>query len=232
MDKLNLIIPVAADKEEYEHVMPYLFNFSVDGTLLCIKSIQGLDLNRFDHIYLTILKKHDKQYYLRELVEMQLKRLHLENAKVVVLSEATTSQAETVYQTIHQENIEGSIFVKDADGYFNCDFTLGNGIAIYPLDKLPLVDPRNKSYVNVDDQFYITNIIEKKIISRFFNAGAYLFDSADEFCIYYERLKDCPSLYMSHIVFAMLLDQKSFRPIQVSNYKDWGNMEMYNISGL
>lgn len=96
------------------------------------------------------------------LLKLQFKKLGLSNAKVVVLDEPTTSQAETVYRTVNCENIEGAIFVKDPDGYFCGDFTIANSIAIYPLDKLEMVNPRNKSYVELDDQFYITNIIEKK----------------------------------------------------------------------
>lgn len=172
---LSLIVPIAADRPEYEHTMPYVFNFSEDGALLCIKSIQGLDLTKFEHIYFVILDKLDQKYHLSELLNMQLRNLGLsEKAKVLSLKVPTNSQAETIYECIKQEQIEGGIFVKDADGYFTCDFTETNGIAIYPLDKLDMVNPHNKSYVDLDDQFYITNIIEKKIISRYFNAGGYL----------------------------------------------------------
>lgn len=52
------------------------------------------------------------------MLKLQFKKLGLSNAKVVVLDEPTTSQAETVYRTVNCENIEGAIFVKDPDGYF------------------------------------------------------------------------------------------------------------------
>ena len=35
-----------------------------------------------------------------------------------------------------------------------------NGVAIYPIEELEMLDPRDKSYVAVDDMYYITNIIE------------------------------------------------------------------------
>ena len=35
---------------------------------------------------------------------------------------------------------------------------------------------------------------------------------------------------MSHIVYAMLLDNKSFRPFEVEDYQDWGNKNMYYYS--
>lgn len=75
---------------------------------------------------------------------------------------ATQSQAETVFETIRIERISGSIFIKDADGYFSCDVEPANGVAIFPLEKMSLVNPQNKSFVAVDDMFYVTNVIEKR----------------------------------------------------------------------
>lgn len=218
---LSLIVPMAADKAEYDKSFPKIFNFSDDGTLFCIKSILGLDISRFDHIYFTILEKHDKQFSLSELLNMQFKNANIYNAEVVVLQSQTNNEPETVYETIKKSHIDGGIFVKDADSYFTCDITFNNGITIFPLDKLSLVNPMNKSYVSIDDQFYITNIIEKKIISRYFNAGGYMFESAKQFCSYYEKL-EYSNIYMSHIVFAMLLDNNIFRPFFADNYVDWG----------
>lgn len=218
---LSLIIPMAADKPEYNKEYPHIFNFTPDGTLSCLKTITGLDLHRFSNIYITILKKHDEQFAIKRLLDLQIQRMNLHHAEVVVLENVTSCQPESVYQTIKIKNISNGIFVKDADSYFECDFTEENGIATYPLDKLNTVDPQHKSYVALDDQFYITNIIEKKIISRYFNAGGYVFASANEFCTYYKRLDAYGNIYMSHIVYSMLLDRKNFRPFMVNNYRDF-----------
>ncbi len=228
--KVNLIIPLCADKPEYENNIPYLFNFASDGISLCIKAISGLDLSFFERIYIVLLKKHDERYCLSELLNIQLKKLKLRNVKIVILDFPTYSQVETVYQTIKKENIQGGIFVKDADGYFSGDFIMCNSIAIYPLDKLDMVSPKNKSYVKLDDGYYITNIIEKKIISRYFNAGAYIFEDVAQFCAYYERMSGYDGLYMSHLVYAMLLDGIPFRPFEVKDYQDWGNEKVYEYS--
>lgn len=225
---LNLIVPIAADYTEYENRMPYVFNFSDDGVTICIKAIQGLDLTLFKSIYFVILRKHDERYNLSELLHMQFRMHGLDKAKVVVLDESTSSQAETIYKCICKEHICGGIFIKDADGYFSCDITLANGVVVYPLDKLDLVSPKNKSYVEVDDQLYVINTIENKIISRYFNAGGYLFESADLFCRYFEKLRGYKKLFMSHIVYAMLLDNISFRPFEANEYVDWGNRRLFN----
>lgn len=223
----SLIVPIAADKPEYEYKLPYVFNFAEDGIVLCVKSIQGLDFKRFDKIYFVILRKLDKKYNLSELLKMQFRMLGMENASITILESQTASQVETIYQCIKNNNITGGIFIKDADGYFSCDFTFTNGIAIYPLDKMDLINPHNKSYIELDDQFYITNIIEKKIISRYFNAGGYIFDDVETFCKYYEKLKEYSPLYMSHVVYDMLLDGILFRPFEVDNFIDWGNKLLY-----
>lgn len=221
MKSFSLIVPIAADKTAYNYEMPFVFGLSKDGIMFCIKAILGLQLSKFDDIYFTILKKHDELYCLTDLFKLQFKRLHLSNAKVVVLEEPTNSQPETIYKTIKKEFIEGSIFVKDADCSFSCDIESSNCIAIYPLESLEWVNPQNKSYVSVDEMFYITNIIEKRIIDHYFSAGGYCFDDAAEYCRYFEGLRDNEGLYLSHLVYAMLLNKKVFRPILVKNYIDF-----------
>ena len=67
---------------------------------------------------------------------------------------------------------------------------------------------------------YITNTIEKRVIDHYFNAGGYCFDNASTFCHYYERYAGQQGLYLSHIVYAMLLDKQIFRPFIANNYKD------------
>ena len=161
-------------------------------------------------------------------MSLQFKRQKINNAKVVILPSATRSQAETVFETIRIERISGSIFIKDADGYFSCDVEPANGVAIFPLEKMSLVNPQNKSFVAVDDMFYVTNVIEKKVVSHYFNAGASCFEHAEDFCRYFELLSQYgDKLYISHIIYAMLLDKLTFRPLPVTDFYDWGNNGLY-----
>lgn len=225
--KYSLIVPAAADKAEYSDKLPYIFGLDKDGIIICIKSIMGLDLKRFDNIYFTVLKKHDDRFFVVESLTMQFKCLGIHNAHVVVLDNPTKDQAETVFQTIEKEHIEGSIFIKDADSYFKTDFTSANGIAIYPIEELESLSPKDKSYVAVDDMHYVTNIIEKRIVGHYIGAGGYMIEDAGKFCHYYHRLREYGRLYLSHIIYAMLLDKTSFRPMVVEDYKDWGTQKDY-----
>lgn len=221
MPQRSLIMPVAANKPEYEHRMPAVFMESEDGTVMCIKALQSLDLSRFDRIYITILSSLDERYSLADRLELQFRIKGINNAEVVLLDQPTASQPETIYQTIVKQGIRGSIFIKDADCSFTGDDTTGNAIAIHPLEELDWVNPKNKSYVSVDDMYYITNIIEKRIVSHYFTAGGYSFADAETFCQYYRRLQHQQGLYLSHIVYSMLLEGYSFRPVITSEYEDF-----------
>lgn len=225
-DQFSLIVPAAADTED--ETLPYVFNLNEKGIMLCIDAILGLNTGKFNRIYYTVLRKHVERFCIDEMMKLQFKRLGLNNISVVILDEPTVSQTETLYQTIMKANIEGAIFIKDADGYYNADVSRANGIALFPLEQMDIVNPKNKSYVSVDDMYYITNVIEKKVIGHYFNAGGSCFEDASLFCKYYEQLKaKYPKVYVSHIIYQMLLDRYQFRPIEVEHFKDWGNTSLY-----
>lgn len=217
----SLIMPIAANKSEYATRIPRVFLIAEDGVMHCIRALKSLDLSKFDHIYITILRHLDQQYALSERLQLQLHINGITNAEIVVLDEPTRSQPETIYRTIQQKHIRGSIFIKDVDCSFTGEDTAGNAITIYPLEQLDWVNPKNKSYVSVDDMYYITNIIEKRIVSHYFTAGGYSFSSAATYCRYYERLQNQQGLYLSHIIYAMLLEGHTFRPVLIKEYEDF-----------
>jgi aminoglycoside phosphotransferase len=217
----TLIMPIAADKSEYKTRLPRVFLIAEDGVMHCIRALKSLNLSRYDHIYITILRHLDEKYALSERLILQFRINGITNAEIVVLDQPTTSQPDTIYQTILQKNIHGSIFVKDADCSFCGEDTIGNAIAIHPLEELDWVNPKNKSYVSIDDMYYITNIIEKRIVFHFFTAGGYSFESADTYCRYYEQFQQQPGLYLSHIIYSMLLDKHTFRPVLTKEYEDF-----------
>lgn len=217
----TLIMPIAVNKPEYATRLPHVFLVAEDGVMHCIRALKSLDLTKFDHVYITILRQLDRKYALTERLSLQFRINDIHNAEIVILDEPTASQPETIYKTILQKNIHGSIFIKDADCSFVGEDAEGNAIAIHPLEELDWVNPKNKSYVSVDDMYYVTNVIEKRIVSHFFTAGGYSFGSADTYCRYYLHLQQQPGLYLSHIVYAMLLEGYTFRPILTKEYEDF-----------
>lgn len=226
----TLIVPIAADKPEYSCKMPYTFSLDKSGTMLCVKAIQGLNLDAFDNIYFTILRKHAEAFDVDKFLHLQFKRFGMVKAKIVILDCPTTTQAETVIETISRENINGAIFIKDADGFFTAEVQPENGVSVFPLEQLELVDPRNKSYVAIDDMQHITNIIEKRIVSNLFNAGGYCFENVEDFVSVYKKHKDLGNVYISHLIYSLLLEGSIFRPFYVEDYQDWGTFDSLRIS--
>lgn len=223
----NLIVPAAIDKSEYEYKCPYIFS----DELPIMQGLKGLDLTRFAKIYIVVLAKHCLLYDIADrLYKSVIWRQYADKFTLVMLDESTCSQPETVYKAIRQEGIQGGIMIKDADCFFTCDILQVNGVVVYPLDALTHVNPQNKSYVTIDDFFYITNIIEKKIIGRYFCVGGYCFEDVAIFIEYYEKLNKYAPYYVSFLIFSMLLDGELFRPVFAEGYQDWGTLEDWEYS--
>lgn len=216
----SLIVPAAGNAKEAT-LLPKIFMLDNEGVMLCVKSILGIKPETFSDIVFTVLRSHVQRFDVDTLLKLQFKRLGLHNARIVILEDPTRNQAETIATTIRRCNIEGPVFFKDADCYFEAEIYPENGVAVYPLENLPLVDPRNKSYVAIDDMQHITNIIEKRIVSNLFNAGGYCFEDVKDFLSAYENYISLGNIYLSHIIYGMLLDGHIFRPIKIDNYKDW-----------
>lgn len=217
----TLIVPAAALPKEGQYEMPRIFMPDHEGIMHCVKAILGLNPENFSDIIFTVLKAHAEKFDIDKLLELQFKRLGLKKARIFILDNPTKTQAETLYKTIKENKISGPVFFKDADSYFEAEVYPENGVAVCPLESLPLVDPRNKSYVAVDDMQHITNIIEKRIVSNLFNAGGYCFYETEDFLKAYEEYSPLGHIYLSHLIYGMLLNGNTFRPIHINKYEDF-----------
>jgi len=226
---VSLIIPAAGSSSRFPNMRPKWMLTHPNGSLMINEAISGLKLSSVSKIYVTVLKDHIKAHTtLDKLVQsfhdMGIKK----DIKPVVLDSATQSQPETVYQTLKKEKISGAIFIKDTDNFFVHDIKEENAVTVCDLNDLGLINASNKSYVTFNENQIIDNIVEKKIISSFFCTGGYSFKDADTFCRYFEALENTSSLYISHIIFNMLLDNHFFKAAEIKNLEDWGTAEDWN----
>lgn len=195
-----------------------------------IESIMGLNLDVFDQIKFICLKQHQDAYgfldgFIEELADNSLGN----KSEVVLLDESTESQSETVCVAIKKLGLEGFIFVKDSDNYFRLDVeSFGNQVAYFDLSNCNSIDPRSKSYVQIDSNGLLTNIVEKKVLGPFFSVGGYGFEDASEFCDAFDKTSR-PGLigekYLSNVIFEMMLSGSRFAGVEVKQYKDWGTLE-------
>ena len=235
-DKYTLIVPMINTSKRYENIVPIEFQYDNEcNKMNCIKSIEGINTDMFSIIYFVILKKHEDRYHISSKITLDVstsEKLKDIPFKFIILPYPTSSQAETIYKTITCENIVGPIFIKDADNGCVCDVNkIGNFVLVYQLENTKVVDPQHKSYVSIDDQNFITNIIEKRIISSYFNCGGYTFSSAQDYVKAYEGILKYEDLmnhmYISHLIYWLLINKKmKFRPIEATYYDDY---EIKNI---
>jgi hypothetical protein len=196
-----------------------------------IAALLGLNLDFFDKIYFVALQEHEEKYKFYQGFLEELKTFNLLNkSEIVFLEEQTQSQSETVCKLIEMKDIKGFIFIKDSDGYYECKIENEvNQVAYFDLNDMDDINARSKSYIELDINGIITNIVEKKVISSTFSSGGYGFEEASEFVQAYNKIADYDEeCYISHIIFEMMLSGTKFTGLKTSNFKDWGTIESWN----
>jgi hypothetical protein len=195
---------------------------------MLIEAIKGLNLKKFNKIYVIVLKKHLKDYNFETGLRKQFNNIGVKNVNLVVLERETESQAQTVYEGIKAGKIFGSICIKDCDNFFSINQDVENFLSVEHLSSFSEINPSNKSYVQTNELGHVINIAEKQIISNTFCTGCYGFSSAEDFKKYFLLLKDKKDLYISHIVYKMILDGIIFKTVKCENYLDWGTKKEWD----
>ena len=227
----TLIVPMAGRSSRFPGTRPkWMLTHPKNNRLMVSEAISGLNLDFFDKIKFICLEEHQEKYQFFHGFMDELEELGLgDKSSVIFLEKSTSSQSETVYQAIKQDEIEGFIFIKDSDGYYECELTsTNNQVAFFDLNDMDNINARSKSYITIDDFGSVTNIVEKKVISSTFSSGGYGFNSAKQFCDTFETIRDMPGeCYISHVIFEMMLDGQPFSSLKTSNFKDWGTKDVW-----
>ena len=207
-----------------------MLSHPMTNRLMVTEAISGLNLDFFDNIYFICLQEHEDKYsfmkgFVSELDDAGLRA----KSNIVLLPEQTESQSETVYTFLSGYDLDGFIFIKDSDGFYRCDVEERNQVAYFDLNDMDDINARTKSYVDLDVNNVVTNIVEKKVISSTFSSGGYGFADAKEFCKTFEKLQDMDGeCYISHIIFEMMLSGSTFYGTKTTDFKDWGTLDAWN----
>ena len=227
----TLILPVAGKSSRFPGMRPKWLLTMPNGQLMLEQSVSGLNLSQFDRIVITALGEHIEQYADEERLIISLKKNIRHDVELLKLNSPTQSHAETIAETIINKSITGSIFLKDCDNYFTLNHIADNCIATLSLNKIDLVDAKNKSYVKVSQTGFVESIVEKHVTSSDFCVGGYSFKSAQKFLAAFEKLKTqlgtTDNIFISHVIQVMLLNNEIFTNIEVGDYVDWGTLREY-----
>ena len=227
----TLLVPMAGRSSRFPNLRPkWQLTHPMTNRFMVTEAILGLNLDFFDNIYFICLQEHEDKYHFTKGFVSELDELGLrEKSNIVLLKEQTSSQSETVYTFLSGQELEGFIFIKDSDGFYRCDVEERNQVAYFDLNDMDNINAKAKSYVELDINNVLTNIVEKKVISSTFSSGGYGFADAKEFCSTYEKLQDMEGeCYISHVVFEMMLNGSTFYGTKTSDFKDWGTLDAWN----
>jgi hypothetical protein len=221
-----LIVPMAGRSSRFPNMKPKWMLTHPSGRFMVIEAIKGLNLTDFNKIIFVCLEEHEALHGFTKGFNEELEALGLlEKSSILYLKETTKHQSETVAKAIASYDIKEAIFVKDSDNFFTATYTGNNTVCFSDLNSSGLIKPKNKSYISVDENGIINNIVEKQVISSSFCVGGYGFESAEEFMRHLNNIQSDNEVYLSNVIFEMILNDKPFKSTPVENYKDWGTLE-------
>lgn len=199
-----------------------------DGQLMIDKVIKAMDLSIYDRVIITIVKPHIAQYDARTILEQAFEGNGYE---LCILDDFTSCASETVHQTLIRSHIQGPFVVRDADNMVKVKIgKLRNFVVGLNLDTCPdISNITGKSFIVVNEQNTVINIIEKTITSNIISVGVYGFDSANNFKNALNEINglgnNCNELYISHIIAYMIGTGKyQFDYIPADYFEDWGTL--------
>lgn len=225
----TLIIPCAGKSNRFPNMKPKWMLTHPDGELMIEKAIKGLNLDIFDRIIFTIVKPHDEKYEASLVFSQVFKN----NPKVEIclLDDFTSSASETVYLTIEKMDIQGTLTIKDSDNWVSVDIPnpIVNCITGYDIHKHPEISNiPEKSFLLINENNLIEDIIEKQVISNIICIGVYTFRDVSLFKETYLELLDKnikDEMYISHVIsYCLSKNKESFEYIEAKGYEDWGTI--------
>lgn len=221
---MNVILPVAGKSSRFPNLRPKWLLTNPSGNLMIVDSILGLDITSVDCFYIIYLKEHEDKYSFRFGLNENLKKYGLDSKVTYIeLANETANQVATVRLGLEQIQKDISFLIKDCDNFFRCDWpkhTQQNFVSFCNLKNIKSSDVASKSFVDINEMGLIANIVEKKIISDKFCCGGYFFESSHQFLQYSNLASE--NLYVSDVVFNMLLHGKTFIGVECFDYQDWG----------
>ncbi len=176
-------------------------------------NIVSLPNREFDNIFVTITDNSLYDCFYNAIRDIQTRIKN--KITLTVLPFDTSGPAETLYQTLKREAIEGSIIVKDCDTLtLVSDLPVGNYVSGIDVNELKISPIRKKASYLVVSNSKILDIVEQDIRSNIISTGIYSFQSAIDFCFAYEFLinsfyRHNVCLYISHIISYLIGTQKN-----------------------
>lgn len=227
----NLLILCAGNQMADD--LPLFLQRHPDGKRIAQKVIEDIFPGSYDRIVYVILDETEQKYQSSHMIRETVGKQY--PVEIVCLPCRTSGPAETAYQAILAANLEGEIAIRDS----HCQIRLGEraeGNCVAGLDlstyEGTIENLRLKSFIVVNEQDQILDVVEKRLCSDMISTGLYSFKNADDFIMSFEKLCDrnypIDKVYVSHIVSYLIgYSQRVFRVLRTESFEDWSTEEAW-----
>ena len=205
---------------------PFVTLHHPDGKIVAEKTIEGIFPEEYDKILYAIAEDAEEKYSVGTQIR---KTVGMHYPVEIVTVKDTSGPAETAYQAIQNAGIEGELVIKDSSNHIKLSAKPnGNFIAVLNLLRYErsIDGLRNKSFVRLNEQGQVMDIVEKRFRSDVISCGLYSFRHASDVVRAYERLNDpaypIGKLYISHIISYLIgYSNQVFHTADILEFEDW-----------
>lgn len=225
-NKTTIIVPAAGKSSRFPNMRPKWLLTHPNGKLMIENALSNF-LDKEYRIVLVTTKEIAEQHD----VSLILQQLFGDRVELFQIPHQTKSPSETINYAI-ENYLKGdcSIIIKDSDGYVDVadmniledNFCIGVDLATNSVNNIIA-----KSFLKKDKNNIINDIVEKRISSNYICAGVYGFKSSTEFSTEYHKLTNMNlsnEIFVSHIVYSMIIGGSVFKYVDSTDFKDWGTM--------
>ena len=221
-----LIVPAAGKSTRFPGTRPKWLLTHPDGRIMGAAALDHLPRAK-DVIVVTskaIANEYGEEAIRRAFLD-GMENTPVRKLRIMAIKQ-TPHQPATVAIAAATLSPKRSIMVKDTDNTFSVEGLEGgsNGIACVRTTDQPLLNARNKCYVEASSDSDVLRCAERQPISDTFACGLYSFARAGEFLAALKGLWSTPALYPSSVVNALLSAKKPFQAWKATGYEDWGTL--------
>jgi hypothetical protein len=219
---MEIIVPAAGLSTRFPNMKPKYLLYDYKGEMMLMNALNYFRKKGYK-INIGILKEHQEKYNVIEQISYE----YPDNINYVIIDRPTRGPADTVYQILQNSNVKGEFLVKDCDSFFDHEISEGNYICVSNISKHEVLKKlASKSFVIVNEQDIVTNIIEKQVVSDTFCVGGYKFESAEQYKKSFEFVSQMSGeIFVSDIIGHMLDRSCVFTKKDVTNYVDVGTAQ-------
>jgi hypothetical protein len=217
---MEVIVPAAGLSTRFPNMPPKYMLEDINGKLMIENAIQPY-IGKYP-ITIIILREHEIKYNVTSRLFDRLGN----NIGFKILETLTRGPADTVSQLLVDFEIEDSILIKDCDSYFNHMSIDDNYLCV---EHMPQANRQlsNKSFCVIEND-YVKTVVEKAIVSRYYNVGGYKFNSILQYQQAYSEIFADNEHYISAVINKSIEQGHRFKIVTVTDYVDVGTIDEWN----